>query len=96
MAESGSEDLAGDDAGGAGGPVEIPWEALPAEQLSALVESFVLREGTDYGLQEVSLAEKVAAVLRQLRRGKARILWDPDSESGTIVTADTLPPRPLP
>lgn len=88
MAESGDDT--------AGGPVEIPWDALPDEQLAALVEAFVLREGTDYGLQEFALADKVAAVLRQLERGKARILWDPDSESGTIVTADTVPPRQLP
>jgi uncharacterized protein YheU (UPF0270 family) len=71
-------------------PVEVPWDALPAEQLEALVESFVLREGTDYGPREFELAGKVAAVLRQLQQGKARILWDPGSESGTIVTADTL------
>lgn len=78
------------------GPVEVPWEALPAELLEALVESFVLREGTDYGPREVELAGKVAAVLRQLQRGEARILWDPDSESGTIVTADTLRRRRFP
>jgi len=75
------------------GPVEIPWEALPADQLEALVESFVLREGTDYGLRETALDRKVAAVVQQLRRREARILWDPDSDSGTIVTADTLRPR---
>ena len=71
-------------------PVEVPWDALPPELLEALVESFVLREGTDYGPREFGMADKVAAVLRQLQRGEAQILWDPDSESGTIVTADTL------
>lgn len=74
-------------------PVEVPWDALPPELLEALVESFVLREGTDYGPREFAMTDKVAAVLRQLQRGDARILWDPDSESGTIVTADTLRQR---
>ena len=48
------------------------------------MESFVLREGTDYGPQEVTLATKVAQVLRQLQRGEARIVFDPSTESVDI------------
>ena len=29
----------------------IPWQQLPAATLDSLIESFVLREGTDYGEQ---------------------------------------------
>ncbi len=52
-----------------------------------MVESFVLREGTDYGEREYSLEEKAAHVMRQLERGEARILFDPVTQSVDIVVA---------
>jgi uncharacterized protein YheU (UPF0270 family) len=64
--------------------VEVPAAELAPETLQSLVESFVLREGTDYGLQEVSLASKVAQVIRQLQRGEVQIVFDPATESVDI------------
>jgi uncharacterized protein YheU (UPF0270 family) len=64
--------------------IEVPLAELAPETLRALVESFVLREGTDYGVQEVSLDSKVVQVMRQLQRGEARIVFDPVSESVDI------------
>jgi uncharacterized protein len=66
-------------------PLEIPHTALSPEALHGLVESFVLREGTDYGEREFTHAQKVAQVITQLERGEARILYDPQSESVTLV-----------
>jgi uncharacterized protein YheU (UPF0270 family) len=66
-------------------PVVVPHTELAPELLRAVIESFVLREGTDYGEREVSLDDKVARVLRQLQRGEARILYDPETESVAIV-----------
>lgn len=71
-------------------PVEVPPEALSPEALRGVVESFVLREGTDYGEREVPFEVKVAQVLRQLERGEARVLYDPVSESVDIVVARRL------
>ena len=68
-----------------GGPIVVPHTELAAELLRAVVESFVLREGTDYGEREYSLDEKVARVLRQLERGEAHIVFDPDTESVDIA-----------
>jgi uncharacterized protein YheU (UPF0270 family) len=67
-------------------PVVVPYTELSAELLHAVIESFVLREGTDYGEREIPLQEKVDRVVGQLRRGEAKILFDPQSESVTIVT----------
>ena len=64
--------------------VEVPVTELAPETLQSLIETFVLREGTDYGVQEVSLASKVAQVMRQLQRGEARIFFDPATESVDI------------
>jgi uncharacterized protein YheU (UPF0270 family) len=66
-------------------PVEVPYGELSAESLHAVVESFVLREGTDYGEREYSFEDKVAHVMRQLKKGEAKILFDPESESVTIA-----------
>jgi uncharacterized protein YheU (UPF0270 family) len=58
---------------------------LGLDTLRAVVESFVLREGTDYGEHETSLETKVAQVLRQLRRGEAHLTFDPATESVNVV-----------
>ena len=65
--------------------VEIPADALSPDALRGVVEAFVNREGTDYGAVERSLDEKVADVMRQLERGEARIVFDPESESVTLI-----------
>lgn len=66
-------------------PVEVPYTDLSADLLHAVIESFVLREGTDYGEKEFSLEDKVARVISQLKKGEAKIIFDPQSESVTIV-----------
>jgi uncharacterized protein len=66
-------------------PVPVPHAELSADALRGVVESFILREGTDYGERESTFEGKVAQVLRQLERGEARILFDPASETIDIV-----------
>ncbi|WP_386692330.1 MULTISPECIES: YheU family protein [unclassified Lonepinella] len=53
----------------------IPWQALEEDTLVNIVESFILREGTDYGLKELSLAQKTENLLDQIRQQKAVIVW---------------------
>ena len=67
-------------------PVEVPWSHLSPDTLQALIESFVLREGTDYGMYEVPLASKVSQVRNQLERGEAQIVFDPVTETVDIRT----------
>ena len=66
-------------------PIRVAPDALEPCTLRAVVESFVLREGTDYGEQETLLETKVAQVLGQLRRGEAHITFDPATESVNVV-----------
>jgi uncharacterized protein len=65
--------------------VTVPYTELTPELLHAVVESYVLREGTDYGEREFSLPEKVSHVINQLKRGEAQIVFDPDTESVSII-----------
>jgi uncharacterized protein YheU (UPF0270 family) len=68
-----------------GGPVEVPHTELAPRTLRAVIESFVLREGTDYGERDASFESKVGDVLRQLERREAVIVYDPTSDSIDIV-----------
>jgi uncharacterized protein len=66
-------------------PVVVPYTELAPDLLHAVVESYVLREGTDYGEKEFSLEDKVSHVISQLKRGEARIVFDPETESVSIA-----------
>ena len=66
-------------------PVVVPHAELGADLLRSVVESFVLREGTDYGEREISLADKVDRVIRQLEHGDAQIVFDPQTETVDIA-----------
>lgn len=68
-------------------PVEVPYERLSAAALRGLVEEFVTRDGTDYGVREVSLEAKVAAVLRQIERREVLIFFDPRTRTTNLVRA---------
>jgi uncharacterized protein YheU (UPF0270 family) len=65
--------------------VVVPYTELEPDVLHAVVESYVLREGTDYGEREVSLEAKVSQVIGQLKRGDAKIVFDPETETVSIV-----------
>ena len=73
--------------------IKIPFEELSSEALQGLLEEYVSREGTDYGHTSYSLAQKVAAVKRQLETGKAVIVFDPGSGTSNIVPQQDLPPN---
>ncbi len=69
------------------GPVEIPHAELAPATLRAVIESFVLREGTDYGERDATFEGKLADVMRQLERKEAVIVYDPVSDSVDIVVS---------
>ena len=69
-------------------PVEIPISALSDDALRGVVESFITREGTDYGAVERTLDDKVADVMRQLEAGDARVIFDPEGESIQIIRVE--------
>jgi hypothetical protein len=63
----------------------IPFDSIDNETLQSLVESFVLREGTDYGEIEISMQEKVDQIIEQLRLGDIVIEYSEEHESVTII-----------
>lgn len=59
--------------------MEIPWQKLSDEALTAIIEEFVSREGTEYGERDYSLAEKVSQVHAQLHSRKLGLDYNPDT-----------------
>ena len=67
-------------------PFEVPIEALSPDALTAVIESFILREGTDYGVEEISHESKVARIRNQLAKAEIKLIFDAESESVTFMT----------
>ena len=66
--------------------IVIPADRLDAEVLTALIEEFVLKEGTDYGQHETALAGKVTQVRGQIDKGDVMITYDEDTETCNLMT----------
>jgi len=81
----GREEQGGDAQAG----VLVPLDKISEGALTALVEEFVTRDGTDYGWEETSLAEKKRAVLAALRKGELSVSFDPESQSANIFPTET-------
>ncbi len=68
--------------------LKIPYDQLNSDTLYGVIEEFVTRDGTDYGEVEVSLETKISQVLRQLKSGKAVIVFDQATETCNILRSD--------
>ena len=66
-------------------------DRLSPEALQGLIEEFILREGTDYGLSEYTLEQKHDQVMRQLKAGHVRIVFDPVEETTSLLRKEVIP-----
>ena len=66
----------------------IPLEQLSSEALTAIIEDFILREGTEYGAFDVSKQDKVAQVKQHLEQGRAVLVYSELHESVNILPKD--------
>ncbi|MDN3640169.1 YheU family protein [Simiduia curdlanivorans] len=66
--------------------IVIPVDQLPADALQGLIEEFVTRDGTDYGQEEMNLAQKVSQVKSQLQRREVLIVYNLADEQANILT----------
>jgi hypothetical protein len=63
----------------------VPHQSLSSETLNAVIEGFILREGTDYGLEEYSLADKILHVIEQLESGAVVLVYSELHETVNIL-----------
>lgn len=65
--------------------VEIPLDRINPDTLRNMVAEFVTREWSELADADYTLDEKIEQVLRQLREGRARIVFDSTSETWNII-----------
>ena len=65
--------------------IEIPYQQLSEDALRGVLESYIHREGTDYGEFEYSDDDKVAQLLMALKQGDAVIVFDPVLDSCNLM-----------
>jgi len=63
----------------------IPYDELSEDALQSLIDDFVTRDGSDYGLEEISRQEKAAQLLVALKTGEMLISYDDETESCGLV-----------
>ncbi len=68
-------------------PIEITPNQLSPDALNGIIENFILREGTDYGVVEVEFEKKKSQIQKQIDRGDVKIVFDQTSETVSLLTA---------
>ena len=69
--------------------IEVPTSQLAEQTLHALLEEFASRDGTDYGVKELTLDEKVGRLRQQLDASRIMLMYDSDSEQWDLVKRDS-------
>ena len=67
-------------------PVLVSPADLQPETLNSVLESFVLREGTDYGSFEISLEQKIENLRKKIATKDIVLVFDPNTESLNFLT----------
>jgi len=68
--------------------IEIPVDKLSTDALENLVTEFILREGTDYGQDEVSHEQKIAQIYSQIRDQKIKVVYSSKTQDCTLLRAE--------
>ena len=61
---------------------------LSQDAFDGLIESFISREGTDYGADEISLDRKVAQLKSQVEQGTVLIVFDTETQTPNLMTKE--------
>lgn len=72
----------------------IPHRDIDPETLENIIKEFVLREGTDYGIDDVEIAQKVEDVKAQLNQGSAVIVYSELYETVNIMPKSEVTSAP--
>jgi len=68
--------------------VEVPWQKLSQEALLGLIEEFITRDGTDYGVRELSLEDKTDEAMARIKKNTILIIFDETTESCQLIHAE--------
>jgi hypothetical protein len=64
----------------------VPFEQIPKDLLDKLLDSFISREGTDYGEIELTIEEKRDRLKSLLKQKEVFIAYDGESETFNLLS----------
>ncbi|MEI6213292.1 MAG: YheU family protein [Desulfuromonadales bacterium] len=67
------------------GEIEVPINRLNRETLLSVISEYVTREWEEMGLVSYTLEQKIEQVMVQLKADKAKLVFDPNSNSCNII-----------
>ncbi len=71
----------------------IPFDQLTPDVLDNIIKEFVLREGTEYGMEDVAVYQKIQQVKQQLKNNTAVIVYSELHETVNIMPAEHFNPE---
>ena len=61
--------------------MDIPYAEISEEALKAIIQEYITREGTEYGVEEYSLEQKIEQIKQQLLKGEIKINFDGETQT---------------
>ena len=65
--------------------VDVHYEQLDPQTLRRMIEDFITAEWSDFGAEHSELEGKIDQVLRQLKKKRAKVVFNLESQAVNIV-----------
>ena len=65
--------------------MDIPYTEISEEALKAIIQEYITREGTEYGIKEYSFEQKIVQIKQQLLKGDIKINFDDETQTCNLV-----------
>ena len=65
--------------------MDIPYTEISEEALKAIIQEYITREGTEYGIKEYSFEQKIEQIKQQLLNGDIKINFDDETQTCNLV-----------
>jgi len=70
--------------------VRIPYDQLSPDTVTAVIEEYVTRAGTDYGEKEIPFDQQIIQIKKYLKAGTAFIVFNKETMTCSIVLRDNF------
>lgn len=65
--------------------IDVPYEQLDPQTLRRMIEEFITAEWSDFGAEHSELEGKIDQVLKQLKKKRAKVVFNLESKAANIV-----------
>ena len=65
--------------------MDIPYTEISEEALKAIIQEYITREGTEYGIKEYSFEQKIEQIKQQLLKGDIKINFDDETQTCNLI-----------